>query len=436
MSVGSWLKKGLDVVIDKALGPAVGFLLSSALFVGLRQRLFEPVPLWVGIAGLTLGALVGYGLSGWRNRKKARHPTDTIRVFPRRSDWQFGYVDQRAFRTAKPTSTLFHFRFEVTNITDVPVRLVDAELALGFLHTHAEGWVHTREADGNLYSSRHYIEPGHTTEASADFVVTPPPWSTRRSRDLVAAVRVRDQWNNVYKVRKVTFATSVPRVKDTPERPTEQLHAIQDPIEKGVAAILKAELARYRDAGARSRGLLGSVKSKGQDGRGQQPGIGTEWRSVDSADQQSLVHGIPSPAITSDNAEALVVLHGHQETDADRERYIEALLRRLDRSTEYADVGYLIALAGFRIGRLDRVLIAAKAQLRGDDAFGFSDVLRIVDALLRLEHTAFSEPLLDAVERFLENLPKEETLRMRERIAEIRAHRVRVAAEIGPAQPA
>lgn len=435
MSVGSWLKKGLDVVFDKALGPALGFVLSSALFVGLRQKLFEQVPVWVVIGGLAVGVLVGYGLSHWRNRKKPTHPTDTIRVFPRRSEWSFGYKDQSAFRAGKPTSALVHFRFEVTNITQVPVRLVDAHLTLGFLRTRFNGSVYTRAADGNMFSTSHYIEPQDTTEASADFALTPPPRPTCRGRDLVATVTIRDQWNNAHKVRRAAFAAPVPRAKEVSERPTEQLHAIHDPIEKGIAAILKAEIARYRDAGARSRGLLGSVKSKGQDGRRETPGLGTEWRRVDAADQQSLVHGIPAPAITSDNAEALVVLHGRQESDANRERYMDALLRRLDRRTEYADVGYLIALAGFRIGQLDKVLTAAKARLRGDDAFGFNDVIRLVDALLRLEHAAFPENLLDAVEQFLEDLPKDETLRMRERIAEIRAHRVRAGADQAPADP-
>jgi hypothetical protein len=424
MSASDWRKRVFDIVFDKALAPLVALLISGALLVGLREKLKLPVPLWVVVVALAIGGLLGYGVSHWRNRRKPSHPTDTIRVFPRRSDWSFGYRDQKAFRDGQPTSALLHLRCEVTNITDVPVRLLDAKISFGRLRERVDSWVLTRAADGAIFGSRHYVEPGHTTEVSAEFVLTPPPKDAKEGHAIRATVLLRDQWGNSCKVKNVTFTAPARPPIGVAERVGEQLHAIQDPIEKDVAAVLKAEIDRYREAGARSQGLLGSVKSFQASG-GVTAGIGSEWRRVGTADQQSLVHDIPPPAISSDNADALVALHGRLGTDAERQRFMAALMRRVDRNTEYAEVGYLIALAAFRIGQLNTVLVAAKDHLRGDDAFGFSEVLRMVDALLRLEHSTFSPELLDDVERFAEKLPLDEVMRLRERIFAIRAYRVR-----------
>ncbi len=423
MSAGTWLKKAFDAVLDRALTPLITTVLSAAVIVGLRDKLHLPVPLWAGVVALALGGVLGYGVSHWRTRRRPTHPTDTLRIFPRRSDWSFGYTDQRAYRANTPTSVGLHFHFEVTNITNVPVRLIEAQLSVGRLQGRVNGWVLTRETEGRLYSSQHYIEPGHTTEASADFQITPPPRATKRGRALVATVLFRDQWGNKCTVRKVGFKPPRPQPAEVGEPVGERLHTIVDPIEKAIASILKAEIQRYRDAGSRSHGHLGSIKSS-QRGK-EVAGIGADWRQVDSTDNQSLVFTDDLPVIMSDNLDSLVALYGRLPTNEDRKRYIDALLRRADRESEYAEVGYLIALASFRVGQLDRFLPVAKERLQGDNAFGFGEVLRILDALLRFEHPAFSSQQLDAIEQFTEGLPTSETSRIRERVFAIRAHRAK-----------
>jgi hypothetical protein len=69
-------------------------------------------------------------------------------------------------------------------------------------------------------------------------------------------------------------------------------------------------------------------------------------------------------------------------------------------------------LTGIRAGGLHFV----------DGEFGFNDLLRLLDGLLRFEHPKFTPDLLDEVERFIEGI-HEHTFRIRERIAAIRAFR-------------
>lgn len=82
----------------------------------------------------------------------------------------------------------------------------------------------------------------------------------------------------------------------------------------------------------------------------------------------------------------------------------------------------------FRIGRLPDALQTAKRDLQGDGALGFSDLLRLLDGLLRFEHPAFTPDLLDEVERFVEGI-QEHTFNIRERIAAIRAFRLATRVE-------
>lgn len=184
-------------------------------------------------------------------------------------------------------------------------------------------------------------------------------------------------------------------------------------------------LAGYEDKRVqcgRPVGGLGSVQTIYQ--AAPMTGIGTEWREADSPRDQAIVPDPQVPSLQSDNAIALLNLYQQLGTDDERIRFVSALLRRMSRGTEYASVGYLILLVLFRIGRLPEALTAATQHLQDDGAFGFSDLLRLLDGLLRFEHSAFSSDLLDEIERFLQGT-QEHAFGIRERIAAIRAFRLR-----------
>jgi hypothetical protein len=274
-----------------------------------------------------------------------------------------------------------------------------------------------RHPRGNIFGS-HEIPPRFTTEASADFWVQPPV--KRMGQDFRAMVTIIDQFGNRHKVKNVLFRGARPAAPQRAQAPQESIHAIADPVEKQLAAVLKDEVHRYRQVG-RSSGGLGSIQTRY---RGQvMTGVGTEWRRADSPERQSIVPDPEQAAIASDNATALLNLYQGLGTDDERSRFVNALLRRLSRGTEYAPVGYLILLVLFRISRLPDALRTARQDLQGDGETGFSDFMRLLDGLLRFEHPAFTPELLDDAERFIEGI-EEHTFNIRERIAAIGAFRL------------
>jgi hypothetical protein len=90
-------------------------------------------------------------------------------------------------------------------------------------------------------------------------------------------------------------------------------------------------------------------------------------------------------------------------------------------------VGYLVLFFFQRIGHLAVCLDKAKLDLEGDAAYGFSDLLRLLDLLLRHEHHGFDLTVLEEIERSLDG-SKEHAFHIRERIAAIRAARLRTPA--------
>jgi hypothetical protein len=255
-----------------------------------------------------------------------------------------------------------------------------------------------------------------TSEASLEFWVQPP--IRQPGQDLVLDVFVIDHFRNSHRVRRVTFrGPRLPKPDTAP--PTEPLHSLSDPLEKDVAAVLKNELTRYRQCG-RPSGGLGSVTVAGS------PRVPTEYRELNVTREQYIV---PSPAdgtIHSDNVDALFNRYGELETDKQRDVMRRYLLTVLSKSTEYAPVSYLILVFFHRIGHLAECLKKARLDLQGDVGFGFSDLLRLLDLLLRHEHHTFKSDELDEIERFLEG-SKEHAFHIRERIAAVRAARIRHA---------
>lgn len=342
------------------------------------------------------------------SRYKPKVPRETVRVLPQVGScwWGEGKVGDRP---AMQVVGGWH----VTNITGNPVRLLAARIS----RPRTEGYLLARHPEENVYGS-YPILPGQTTEVSSDFWVIPPV--RKVGEDFKATVILTDQYGNEHKIKNVAFKG--PRPKETEKKgpPIEAAHSILDPLEKQVVSVLKAEGNRYKACGRRVGGL-GSIQTKIRDRI--YIGLGTEWREAGSPKNQSIQLDEGEVLISSDTAEALLNLHAALSGDAEKQAFYDALLKRLDKRTEYAPVGYLMLFVLLQLDMLKAALDKAKSDLRGDGAYGFSDFLRFLDGLLRFRHTSFSSEMLDDVERFLEGID-EHTFKIQERVAAIRAHRL------------
>ncbi|MCH4563462.1 hypothetical protein MKP05_10000 [Halomonas sp. EGI 63088] len=301
----------------------------------------------------------------------------------------------------------------MTNITGDNVRLLGTKI----LKPITEGYVLTRHPEENIFGS-YPILPGETTEVHSDFWVIPP--KRKEGEDFKTSVVLIDQYGNEHKIKNVVFTGPKPKEPKKEETPSEPIHSITDPIEKEIAAVLKAEANRYKECGRRVGGL-GSIQTTIQ-GKSYK-GVGTEWREADSPKNQTITEDESTIQISSDNAQALLNLYQKIKTDERKERYFSALFKRLDKNTEYAPVGYLILFVSFSLGELDAVLNGAVKNLQGDKAYGFSDFLRLLDSLLKFRHSSFSSENLDSIEQFLADV-KEHSFRIEERLAAIRAYRL------------
>ena len=372
----------------------------------------------IGVIVLAIGQIFGLWnklLSKFWNfitHYRPHIPRETVRVVPQKRSiwWGKGSVG------GKPAMQISG-RWYVTNIISDPVLVLYTYIE----SPHTEGHIFTRHPEKNIYGT-YPILPGKTTEISTDFWIEPP--ICNEGKDLKASVILVDQFGNKHKLKNVIFkgpARKEPEKKETKEikRYVESIQMITDPIEKDIVAVLKSEVFRYQECGRRVGGL-GSIQTiyQGQTMKG----VGTELREADSPKNQSIVLTSEKTLIGSDNCVALLNLYD-QLYDKEKERFVEVLLKRLSRNTEYASIGYLILLACFRIGRLPDVLKIAKSDLQNDGAYGFSDLLRLLDGLLRFEHQSFSTDLLDEIDRFLEGID-EHTFSIQERLVAIRTSRL------------
>ena len=304
-------------------------------------------------------------------------------------------------------------RWNVTNITDGPVHVVGVRM----VRPNLTGIALVQHAERGAFG-RYPVLAGRMAEVATDFWFQPP--NRKEGKDLVVRIEFTDNFGNRHKTKKVRFQ-SRSRVGTTEsDVATEPVYQITDPIVRNVVSVLKAEVERYRSCG-RSVGGLGSVEThfEGQIMKG----VGTEWCEADSPRQQELMAEPVEGTISSDNASALSTVFEECKQPEERAAFLDALILRMSRDSEYAPVGYLIALVLFRLGRLGDGLTKARADLHGDERYGFSDLMRLIDGLLRFEHHLFEDDLLDDIERFLEGID-EDRFRVPQRIAAIRAYRL------------
>jgi hypothetical protein len=363
-------------------------------------------------------ALVKWGLKGikyiairlWRviTRYRPNVPRETVRIIPTQTcQWSKASLhDEKGIHVIG--------RFYVTNIINEPVRL----LATKLIKTSTEGMVLVKHPTQNFVGA-YDVLPNTTSEVITDFTVI--PFTKEDTNDLLSDVLLTDQYANQHRVKKVRFrGPSLPVAKKNEPR-KEAIYGISDPLEKQIVSILKDEVIRYAECGRRVGGL-GSVHTiiNGAD----YPGVGTDTKIQGSPVVQSIHPNPSTVSITSDNATALYSIYQKLDSDVERDGYVAILLSRLSKDSEYAPIGYLIMYTLFQIGYLPQALEKAKEDLQRDSEYGFSDLLRLLDGLLKFKHPEFDDTLLDKIEKFIQGID-EHTFRIQERLVAIRADRFR-----------
>lgn len=254
------------------------------------------------------------------------------------------------------------------------------------------------------------IPQGHTTEVDASFLIDRK--HIKNPRDVIRAeIELQDPTGRTHKISDIIVK---PIRRSVPKKETlviENPSKIRCKIEKQVVAVLKNEIKQYKVRGRRE-GRLGTVEW---------PKGGIEWRDAD-AKIKFLYENSNMNNVKSEHIDALLNLYKSTSSQG-KAKIISSLLKRIDRKTEYRDVGYLIIFFLFEVGHLKDGLDIALKKLQYDKANGFSDVLKILDFLLAFRYQEFETTELDVIETFVCST-KEYPFQIKERINAIRVRRM------------
>src|SRR6266576_1250280 len=192
---------------------------------------------------------------------------------------------------------------------------------------------------------------------------------------------------------------------EEPAKPSlEVVSSISNPVEREVATVLQAELARYEKCGRRVGGL-GSIHLA-IDGR-EIAGVGTDSWNPTSPNNQSISANPDACDLRSDNLDALTAFYEGLSAN-EKGQFASALLARMD-GKAYLPVTYFTVCVLWKIGRL-------------------KDALMLLNGLLRYRHPDFTNEMLDDIERFLVGL-KEHPFQIPEKLAAIRTARLMASRE-------
>jgi hypothetical protein len=218
------------------------------------------------------------------------------------------------------------------------------------------------------------------------------------------------------------FRSLVSDKPEPPKDPEEYPYEIADPIEKEVVSVLKAELSRYAICG-RICGGLGSIQLVYQ-GRAM-TGVGADSWTPNSPLNQVIVADPENASLKSDNVEVLEGFYRGLHSDKERARFVRVLLDRLVAKRGYLAVSYFIVAVLWKVGFYVEALQKAERDLPENETrvFGLSNVLMLLNGLLRYQYPDFSTQMLDETERMIHGL-KEHTFLIPAKLAAIRARRL------------
>jgi hypothetical protein len=314
-------------------------------------------------------------------------------------------------------------RLVVKNRTAEPlglahVRLVKPKIRGEIVHED----VSVRAVNQNIYGtaahSGHLIPAKMSLPASASVMIRGVPW-WKPENEVRVKIGIGDDEGYeqiiAFKIRVISPPTA------TLARPSiEMVSSISNPVEREVATVLQAELSRYARCGRRVGGL-GSVHLS--IGGRELVGVGGDGWNPNSLKNQSISDNSDTCDLRSDNLEALMAFY-QRLSPTEKEEFASALLTRID-GKAYLTVPYFIVLVLWRIGRLKEALEKAKSNLpQGEiSVFGLSNVLMLLNGLLRYKHTDFSNEMLDDIEMCLHGLT-EHPFQIPEKLAAIRTSRL------------
>lgn len=277
--------------------------------------------------------------------------------------------------------------------------------------TYSPGRVLIKHTQSDMWGS-YTIPQGYTTDVETIFHID-TKYIKHDADTLRLNVEFEDPFGKRFSkrnivVKHVKTAQSVRKTKPQ----TEDISKIKDKAERQVVSVLKNELEQYRVLG-RKEGRLGSVNW---------PKGSLEWRD-NGKPIEFVFHHSNRTNVTSEHVVAITKLYNRLHNKK-KKALMKALLERINRKSEYRDSGYLILFTLFELGALDKGLVRAFNSLRGDSAYGYSDVLHMLDMLLAFRYDEFKDSDLIAIEEIASASKDNNMFSILQRVNAIRVKRL------------
>ena len=423
--------KALEVVKDLPLWLLTGLAVSAGILLflpGVAPSIPGVARPWILITGVVAAVLAAsrgiavliHAVPSWRASADARRKFHLTGV-PQQSHWSTAKQADDSIIT-QISAHLFVRNRTADPLALVGVRLVSPRIRGEVVHADISVRAEDRNMYGSAIHSGYFVPPGMSLPASAHLLIR-GVLRRKLGNEVKVRLAVSDDEGHEQRVTlRMRVLPPAPVVAVTPS--VEIVSSISDPIEKEVAAVLQAELARY-DKHGRTVGGLGSIHLAA-NGQAIASLAGDSW-NPNSPKNQSISDNPGSVEIRSDNLDALMSYYGRLTSQAERDHFASALLTRMD-GKGYLRVTYFIVYALWKIGRLPEALQKAKADLPQGEmkAFGISNTLMLFNGLLRYRHTDFNNQMLDELEKFVIGL-NEHPFQIPEKIAAIRTLRLRAS---------
>lgn len=303
-------------------------------------------------------------------------------------------------------------RCNAVNIIENPIYLLKAYIDKPLI----EGDIVVKHYELDRFSS-YPVFPDRTAQVAIHFFIQPP--LCEEGEKFKANVAIVDMYGNEHKMSGVIFAPLNPEPEKLKLSQGESVADIANPVERRVVEALKAEMCKYETCGKKAGGL-GTVITRYKNKV--LLGVGSDIRTLSAPDEQPIISEPHNARIESDIAEMLIVYYENLAKQEDWDVFKNALLKRLNRNCDYNVIGYFIVLVLMKIGEFSAALQTAKKDLQGDSEYGFSNVLMLLDGLLKYNHDILREDQLDEIEALARDT-KGHTFRISERIAVIRGRR-------------
>ncbi len=281
-------------------------------------------------------------------------------------------------------------RVLVKNRTDKPLSLTRARLIKPRVKgeiVHEEVSIRALDDNifGNAYTSGHFVPPGMSLPGSILIMIRGVP---PKSLGKTARVKISVTDDEGYQQTVLADVMVIPPVKQIDLRPKlELVSSISDPVERNVVSVLQAEFPEY-DRNGRRVGGLGSLQFPAIERKltaaGTEPGIGDSEKTTVCE-------------LQSANLGALLTAYKGL-SPSQRDHFASVLLARLD-GDSYLRISYFIVAVLWKIGKLKPALEKAKASLPQGEikVFGLSNVLMLLNTLLRNCHPDFTDEMLDDI---------------------------------------